>query len=73
MCSRGSSYPIFHVSLDKTKPAPITDANMTRFMISLQEGIDLVLTAFNESIGGEIYVKKIPSMKVVDVASAILG
>ena len=72
MCSRGSVIPFF-LSLDKTKPAPITDANMTRFMISLQEGIDLVLTAFNESIGGEIYVKKIPSMKVVDVASAILG
>ena len=46
---------------------------MTRFMISLQEGIDLVVTAFKESIGGEIYVKKIPSMKVTDIASAILG
>ena len=46
---------------------------MTRFMISLEEGIDLVVTAFEESIGGEIYVKKIPSMKVTDVASAILG
>jgi Predicted nucleoside-diphosphate sugar epimerases len=72
MCSRGSVIPFF-LSLDKSKHAPITDANMTRFMISLEEGIDLVVTAFKESIGGEIYVKKIPSMKVVDVASAILG
>ncbi len=72
MCSRGSVIPFF-LSLDKSKPAPITDADMTRFMISLKEGIDLVVTAFKESKGGEIYVKKIPSMKVTDVASAILG
>ncbi len=72
MCSRGSVIPFF-LSLDKSKPAPITDANMTRFMISLEEGVDLVVTAFKESIGGELYVKKIPSMKVTDVASAILG
>ena len=72
MCSRGSVIPFFS-SLDKTKPAPITDINMTRFMISLEEGVELVVTAFKESVGGEIYVKKIPSMKVVDIASAILG
>lgn len=72
MCSRGSVIPFF-LSLDKTMPAPITDTNMTRFMISLQEGVNLVVTAFKESIGGEIYVKKIPSMKVTDIASAILG
>lgn len=72
MCSRGSVIPFF-LSLDKSKPAPITNTDMTRFMISLQEGIDLVVTAFKESLGGEIYVKKIPSMKVTDVASAILG
>ena len=72
MCSRGSVIPFF-MSLDKSKPAPITDINMTRFMISLEEGVDLVKTAFEESRGGEIYVKKIPSMKVIDVASAILG
>ena len=72
MCSRGSVIPFF-LTLDKNKPAPITDEKMTRFMISLEEGINLVITAFRESIGGEIYVKKIPSMKVVDVASAILG
>ena len=42
------------MSLDKSKPAPITDINMTRFMISLEEGVDLVKTAFEESRGGEI-------------------
>jgi UDP-N-acetylglucosamine 4,6-dehydratase len=72
MCSRGSVIPFF-LSLDKSKPAPITDINMTRFMISLEEGVDLVKIAFEQSKGGEIYVKQIPSMKVTDVASAILG
>jgi len=72
MCSRGSVIPFF-LSLDKSKPAPITDEEMTRFMISLKEGVDLVKTAFFDSVGGEIYVKKIPSMKVIDIASAILG
>ena len=48
---------------------PITDKRMTRFMISLEEGVNLVWHAFEDMIGGEIYsVKKIPSMKVVDIA-----
>ena len=51
---------------------PITDERMTRFMITLEEGIDLVFLAFNNMIGGEIYVKKIPSMKVIDIAECIL-
>ena len=72
MCSRGSVIPFF-LSLEKNSRAPITDINMTRFMISLQQGVELVVTAFKESIGGEIFVKKIPSMKVVDIASSILG
>tara|TARA_Y100000992_G_scaffold286015_1_gene237500 strand:+ start:5712 stop:6704 length:993 start_codon:yes stop_codon:yes gene_type:complete len=72
MCSRGSVIPFF-LSLEKNNRAPITDINMTRFMISLQQGVELVVTAFKESIGGEIFVKKIPSMKVIDIASSILG
>ena len=47
MCSRGSVIPFF-MSLDKSKPAPITDINMTRFMISLEEGVDLVKTALRK-------------------------
>ena len=53
------------------KSIPITDSRMTRFMISLDQSVELVWHAFNDMIGGEIYVKKIPSMKVVDIASAI--
>lgn len=50
---------------------PITDDRMTRFMISLEEGVELVWHAFEDMEGGEIYVKKIPSMKVTDLARAI--
>ena len=57
--------------MSQSDELPITDKRMTRFMISLQEGIDLVLLALEDSTGGEIYVKKIPSMLVTDIAHAI--
>jgi UDP-N-acetylglucosamine 4,6-dehydratase len=47
---------------------PVTDERMTRFMISLEQGVELVWHAFDDMEGGEIYVKKIPSMKVTDLA-----
>ena len=50
---------------------PITDVRMTRFMISLEQGVRLVWTAFHDMEGGEIYVRKIPSMKVTDIARVI--
>src|SRR3546814_20594661 len=50
---------------------PITDPRMTRFMITLKQGVELVLHAFRAMVGGEIYVKKIPSMKISDIAKAI--
>ena len=50
---------------------PITDKRMTRFMISLESGIKLVWYAFQDMLGGEIYVSKIPSMKIIDIAAAI--
>ena len=70
MGSRGSVIPFFR-SIAKTGVLPVTDERMTRFMITLEEGIDLVWTAFSDMIGGEIYVKKIPSMKILDIAKAI--
>lgn len=70
MGSRGSVIPFF-LSIAKNGILPITDYRMTRFMISLEEGVELVWHAFNDMVGGEIYVKKIPSMKVTDVASAV--
>ena len=70
MGSRGSVIPFF-LSIDKDGVFPITDDRMTRFMISLEEGVELVWHAFNDMKGGEIYIKKIPSMKVTDVAKAV--
>jgi len=70
MGSRGSVIPFF-MKLKKTGELPITDPNMTRFMISLEEGVKLVWHAFDDMKGGEIYVKKIPSMKITDIAKAV--
>jgi UDP-N-acetylglucosamine 4,6-dehydratase len=70
MGSRGSVIPFFMTLVDKGA-LPITDARMTRFMISLEQGVHLVWHAFEDMIGGEIYVKKIPSMKVTDIALAV--
>jgi len=70
MGSRGSVIPFF-ISLKDKQAFPITDNRMTRFMISLEEGVELVWHAFDDMKGGEIYVKKIPSMKVTDVALAV--
>ena len=70
MGSRGSVIPFF-LSIAKDGVFPITDNRMTRFMITLEEGVELVWHAFNDMKGGEIYIKKIPSMKVTDIAKAI--
>jgi UDP-N-acetylglucosamine 4,6-dehydratase len=70
MGSRGSVIPFF---LDRRASGvlPITDPAMTRFNISLQEGVDMVLWAIEHALGGEIFVPKIPSYRIVDVARAI--
>ena len=69
MGSRGSVIPFF-LSLADKGALPITDTRMTRFMITLEEGVELVWHAFEDMVGGEIYVKKIPSMKLTDIALA---
>lgn len=70
MGSRGSVIPFF-LSIREKGVLPITDERMTRFMISLEQGVELVWHAFEDMVGGEIYVKKIPSMKVTDLAHAV--
>lgn len=70
MGSRGSVIPFF-TSIKDSGVLPITDERMTRFMISLEQGVELVWHAFEDMVGGEIYVKKIPSMKVTDLATVI--
>ena len=70
MGSNGSVMPFFIKEKDK-KMLPITDERMTRFNITLEQGVDMVLFALNNSMGGEILVPKIPSYKILDVAKAI--
>lgn len=70
MGSRGSVIPFF-LERRKTGVLPITDPNMTRFNISLDEGVEMVLWAIERARGGEILVPKIPSYRVVDVAEAV--
>lgn len=70
MGSRGSVIPFF-LSIKEKGALPITDERMTRFMITLDEGVKLVWHALQDMEGGEIYVKKIPSMRVVDLAKVV--
>lgn len=71
--SRGSVIPFFQSLIQRGETAlPITDTRMTRFWISLDEGIDLVLKALDEARGGEVFISKIPSFKVTDLAEAML-
>lgn len=70
MGSRGSVIPFF-MSVREKGVLPITDNRMTRFMISLEQGVEIVWHAFEDMVGGEIYVRKIPSMKVTDLARIV--
>jgi UDP-N-acetylglucosamine 4,6-dehydratase len=70
MGSNGSVIPYF-MEKRKSGVIPVTDPNMTRFNISLQEGVELVLHALEHAWGGEIFVPKIPSYKILDVAKAV--
>lgn len=70
MGSRGSVIPFF-MGVAAKGSLPITDVRMTRFMITLEQGVDLVWRAFEDMVGGEIYVRKIPSMNIADIARAV--
>ncbi|MCX5681138.1 MAG: polysaccharide biosynthesis protein, partial [Candidatus Omnitrophica bacterium] len=68
--SRGSVIPFFRECV-KTGVIPITDERMTRFWISLEQGVELVLNSLSEMQGGEVFIPKLPSMKIIDLACAI--
>lgn len=71
--SRGSVIPFFKALIEKgEKELPVTDFRMTRFWITLEQGVELVLKALNESRGGETYISKIPSFKIIDLAKAMV-
>lgn len=71
MGSRGSVIPFFRSLAAKGEPLPITDLRMTRFWITLPQAVDFVVDSFADMTGGELYVPRIPSMRVVDLAEAI--
>lgn len=71
MGSRGSVIPFFQNLAKEGKPLPITDKRMTRFWISLEDAVKFVLDSFEIMQGGELYVPRIPSMKILDLANAI--
>lgn len=71
MGSRGSVIPFFQSLAAQGKPLPITDLNMTRFWISIESAVKFVIESLEIMKGGELYVPKIPSMKIVDLAHAI--
>lgn len=71
MGSRGSVIPFFRRLAEAGEPLPITDARMTRFWITLPKAVDFVIDSFDDMSGGELYVPRIPSMRVVDLAEAI--
>jgi UDP-N-acetylglucosamine 4,6-dehydratase/5-epimerase len=71
--SRGSVIPFFKkIATEGRKVLPVTHPEMTRFAITLDQGVDFVITALNEMLGGEIFVPKLPSMKVVDLIPLIV-
>ena len=71
MGSRGSVIPYFQELVKSGKPLPLTDLRMTRFWISIQQAVEFVMDSFEVMKGGELYVPRIPSMKLIDLARAI--
>ena len=71
MGSRGSVIPFFKSLADEGKPLPITDLRMTRFWISIEQAVKFVVDSLEIMTGGELYVPRIPSMKITDLAKAV--
>lgn len=71
MGSRGSVIPFFQETANRGQPIPITDLRMTRFWINIDSAVDFIIESLEIMTGGELYVPKIPSMKIVDLARAI--
>jgi len=69
--SRGSVISLFKQYAQNGRPLPITDPRMTRFWLTIRQGVDFVVRCLHMMAGGEIFVPKIPSMKIVDIAKAI--
>lgn len=73
LASRGSVIPLFHEQIRQGGPLTITTRDMTRFLLSLEDAADTVFTAIREALPGETYIPKVPSARVVDIATALIG
>lgn len=73
LASRGSVIPLFHDQIKNGGPVTITTEDMTRFLLSLNESVDLIFAAVGGALPGETYVPKVPSSRMVDVAAALIG
>ncbi len=71
MGSRGSVVPFFRALAERGEPLPITDMRMTRFWITLEQAVEFVVDSFEQMAGGELYVPRIPSMRITDLARVI--
>jgi UDP-N-acetylglucosamine 4,6-dehydratase len=71
MGSRGSVIPFFRALAQRGEPLPITDRRMSRFWITLPQAVDFVMRSFEVMAGGELYVPRIPSTRIIDLAEAI--
>lgn len=73
LASRGSVVPLFHEQIRSGGPVTITDPQMTRFLLSLDDAVDLIFAALASANRGEIYIPRVPSARIVDVAKALIG
>ncbi len=73
LASRGSVIPLFHSQIRKGGPITITTVEMTRFLLSLHEAVDTIFAAISSALPGETYVPRVPSSRIVDVATALIG
>lgn len=73
LASRGSVIPLFHDQIKKGGPVTITTGQMTRFLLSLNESVDLIFAAVEGALPGETYIPRVPSSRMVDVAAALIG
>lgn len=73
LASRGSVIPFFHDQIKSGGPVTITDVNMTRFLLSLDQAVDTIFAAFREAKSGETFIPRVPSARVTDIAEVLIG
>jgi len=73
LASRGSVIPLFHDQIRNGGPVTITTSDMTRFLLSLDQAVDTIFAAYKEANRGETYIPRVPSARVVDIATALIG